>query len=68
MNYENKMDQEIEQEGRRSAVVQDLYFDKDLVERLRLAVAANFIDKGQIYNMLNAGFITMKEYTNIIKN
>ena len=61
------MEQEIEQEGRRGAEM-PLYFDKELVERLHLAVAANFIDKGHIYNMLNAGFITMKEYTNIIKN
>lgn len=45
--------------------MQELYEDKELIERLRLALHSNYIQKGQLYNMLNAGFITMKEYAAI---
>lgn len=44
-----------------------VYEDKELIERLRLALQAGYMQLTQLHNMLNAGFITMDEYRQITK-
>ncbi len=45
-----------------TGVVKELAFDQHLVDKLRASIIKEIIQTEQVYNMLNAGLITMTEY------